>query len=226
MACQDFRGHIAICAHDELGFRLAIRDDRPRHIDLARKPRSEDARYAEVGKHHMFVFAQKNVAELDVAVDDALRVDVVERLAQIVKPVEDVVLFEIVQFNVIQRMRRAVLVGDHVHDEVRNACRLVNGQVEHADEMRIAQPRQHLAFCQKLLLEDIDIPALRSKRLQRVVNAELFVFDFIDRPHPALSKKADYSVCADFMSRSKCHSFYPCRHSAIERKENLSSCSE
>ena len=80
------------------------------------------------------------------------------------------------------------------------------------------QARKHLAFGQELVLQHVDMSALVRKRLQRVVNAELFVFDFIDRPHPALSKKADYSVCADFMSRSKCHSFYPCRRSAIERK--------
>ena len=168
----------------------------------------------------MLVLAQKNVAELDVTVDDTLRVDLVECLAQIVKPVEDVVLFEVFQLDVIQRVRCAVLVGDDIHDEVRYARCLVNGQVEHADQMRVTQSRQHFAFGKELLSEDVNVPASCSKCLEGVTHAKLFVLDLIDSPHAALSKKADYSVCTDFMSRLKCHSFNLFCRSQSERKEN------
>ena len=39
------------------------------------------------------------------------------------------------------------------------------------------------------------------------MNAELFVLDFIDSPHAALTKKADYPVYTNFMPWLKYHSF-------------------
>ena len=49
------------------------------------------------------------------------------------------------------------------------------------------QTREHLALGQELVLQDVDMPVLKRKRLQRIVNAELRVLDFIDSAHYILS---------------------------------------
>ena len=69
--------------------------------------------------------------------------------------------------------------------------------------MRVVEAREHLAFGQELVFQNIDMPALKSKSLQRIVNAKLSMLDLIDGSHSALAKKADYLIHADFMSRSK-----------------------
>ena len=63
------------------------------------------------------------------------------------------------------------------------------------------QTREHLAFGQELVLQNIDMPVLKRKRLQRVVNAELCVLDLVNGTHPALSKKADYPIRANYLPR-------------------------
>ena len=57
----------------------------------------------------------------------------------------------------------------------------------------------------ELVLKDIDMSALKRKRLQRVVNAELRVLDLVNGTHPALSKKADYPRRANLLPRLEFH---------------------
>ena len=72
--------------------------------------------------------------------------------------------------------------------------------------------REDLTFGQELVFQHIDVSVLEREGLQRIVNAKLFVLDFIDSPHAALTKKADYPVRTDFMSYGKGHSSDPfCR---------------
>ena len=67
------------------------------------------------------------------------------------------------------------------------------------------QTREHLALGQELVLQNIDMPVLKRKRLQRVVNAELRMLDLVNGTHPALSKKADDSISSDLLPRLEFH---------------------
>ena len=67
------------------------------------------------------------------------------------------------------------------------------------------QTRQHLSFGQELVLKDIDMSALKRKRLQRIVNAELRMLNLVNGTHPALSKKADDSISSDLLPRLEFH---------------------
>ena len=73
-----------------------------------------------------------------------------------------------------------------------------------AAAMRYTEVR--MSKVSELMLQDIDMSALKRKCLQRIVNAELFVLDFVHRAHAALAQKADDPVRADFMSGLKYHS--------------------
>ena len=154
----------------------------------------------------MPVRRKEDVAQLDVAVDDALPVDVVDGRGKLREPSEDALLVEFRRLDVKERTRFAVPGQHKIHHEIRSASRFVEVQVEDAHKVRVMKAREDLTFGQELAFQHIDMPALKREGLQRIMNAELFMLDFIDSPHAALTKKADYPVRTDFLSCGKGHS--------------------
>ena len=73
----------------------------------------------------MLVGVQQYVVQLYVTVNHALRMDVVERVAQIAEPDEHVVLAYARPVHVIKCIRDAVLVEDKIHHVVGDARRTV-----------------------------------------------------------------------------------------------------
>ena len=51
------------------------------------------------------------------------------------------------------------------------------------------QTREHLALGQELVLQDVDMPVLKRKRLQRIVNAELRMLDLVTAPIPPCPRR-------------------------------------
>ena len=49
----------------------------------------------------MPIFAQEDIAELDVAVNDALGMNIVKGLAKVVKPVKHIIFFKIAKFSLM-----------------------------------------------------------------------------------------------------------------------------
>ena len=153
----------------------------------------------------MPVRRQENVAELDVTVNDALGVDVVKCRRQLREPLENAVLIKFGGLDVRERARGAVLGQDEIHHEIRRPRRLIEVQVEDMDEVRIVKTCEDLPLGQELALQDIDMSVLNRKGLQRVMDAELHMFDLIDRTHAALAEEADDTIGSKQLSRRQFH---------------------
>ena len=155
----------------------------------------------------MPVRRNEDVTKLDVAVDNALTVDVVDGGGKLREPPKDALLVEFRRLDVKERTRSTIPGQHKIHHEIRSASHFVEIQVEDAHEVRVMKTSKYLAFGQELVFQDIDMPVLKRKCLQCIVNAELFVFNLIDSPHSTLSQKADYPVGTDSMSNSNGHFF-------------------
>ena len=137
----------------------------------------------------MPVGRKKDIAKLDVAMDDALFVDIVDDRGKFGEPLENVVLVKFLRTDIRERARAAVFVQDKIHHEIRRPRCFVEVQVEDVYEVLIMQTRQHLSFGQELVLKDIDMSALKRKRLQCVVNAELRMLDLVTAPIPPCPRR-------------------------------------
>ena len=131
--------------------------------------------------------------------DNALFVDIVNCGGEFRKPLKNAVLVQFGGLDVGKRMGIAVFRQDHVHHEVQDSGLLVEVQVEDMDEIRIAKPRQHLSFRQKLAFQRFDMTLFERKGLQRVMDAQLHMLDFIDRTNSALAKKADDAISSKLL---------------------------
>ena len=105
-----------------------------------------------------------------------------------------------------ERVGFAVLVVHKIHHEVRHAELIVIIEVEDPRDVRMTQSGQNLAFCKEPLPEQFDVTIGKRKGLEGVMDAELHMLDFIDRPHAALSKHSDNAVLVDLVSWLQVHS--------------------
>ena len=96
----------------------------------------------------MPVGRKKDIAKLDVAMDDALFVDIVDDRGKFGEPLENAVLVKFLRTDVRERARAAVIVQDKLHHEVRRPGGFVEIQVEDAHEVLIMQTCEHLALGQ------------------------------------------------------------------------------
>ena len=182
------------------------------HVHLAADPLALELRDAEIAQHHAAPVVEEDVAELDVAMDDALVVHVVERRRELGEPADKMILVRAADLQVGERIGAAVLVMDKLHDKVGELSAVEDAEVEDAHDVRMPKPRQDLALGQEPPAEEIDLPMVQRKRLQRVMHAEVHVLDLVHSPHAALSERTDNAVRSDHVLCGEVHQrSAPCR---------------
>ena len=143
----------------------------------------------------------KHVLELHVAMDDAVRVDVGEALGEVRIPDGGLLLGNGTSLaQVLERAGTSVRREHEVHDEIRHALRGIDGEVEDADDARVVQSGEELAFGEEALAEEGVRGALASEDLEGIADAEVAMFDLVDGAHAALPQQADHAVGSDLIS--------------------------
>ena len=162
---------------------------------------------SEVRKDDPPVWRKQDVVQLDVPVDDSLRMDVGQRRAHLTEPIEDLNLVRLTRLHIRQRMRLAVLGEDKIHHIVKRARLLVEVKVDDPHEVRMVEPRKDLALDAEPLAEKLNVPFLQRKGLQRVMNAEFQMLNLVNGRHPALAKRTNDAIVADDIVRVE-HLFF------------------
>ena len=129
--------------------------------------------------------------------DDSLGVNVVEGRREFREPPEHELLVKVGHFDIGKSVRGTVLVNHEIHYEVRRLGRLVEVEVKHAYDVWMVEPRKNPTLGKELFLEDVDVPVFERERLQRIVDAELRVYNLVHRTHRAFTEETDDAVHAD-----------------------------
>ena len=153
----------------------------------------------------MKVLAEQHVARLDVTVDDAKRMDVVEGRRHVLEPEIDEILVDVRLVDVLDRMGLAVIVEDEIHDEVRHLRLRLDRQVEDPNDVRMLEPGERAPLVQELLAQEVRLLVVAGERLQRVVRAKLDMLNLVHVAHPALSERTDDLVRADAIAGFEDH---------------------
>ena len=135
LAANLFRAHVARRAEGQAG---------PGHDRAA----AETLGNAEVGQHRAAIFAEQNVLRLDVAVDDAAMVGVVQGAGDSPGDGQSVLGRQTGADALLQSIARQIL-----HGQVVGA--LVGSDIVDGDDVRVAELRDDAAFMQKALGEFI-----------------------------------------------------------------------
>ena len=169
---------------------------RPEQRARVRDVRVLELRDAEVGHLHLVVVVQDQVGGLDVAMDDAARVRVVERCGDLAHEPDDFLGLEVRALGQHVGDRTAV---DELHREERIAILLA--QVEERHDARVAERPRDLG----LVLEAVDEGAVLRARardvqpdgLDRQLALDQGIEGLVDSPHRPVAEVPRDLVAAD-----------------------------
>jgi hypothetical protein len=182
----DVRGRAGLAAVELLGRHVGRRAE---HRAAAGDPRAVGSGGdAEVGQLREPVLADEHVPGLHVAVHDALRVRMVERVAEVAHHPHDLLG---PQRPAAENPRQRLAV--HVFHDDQDAL-VVGRRVEHGDEVRVVQRCPELRLAVEALL-DVD-RAIGVQALDGDLAAETLVLAEEDRGHAAGAEVPDYPIAA------------------------------
>ena len=168
----------------------------------ARDVRVGDQRDAEVDDAHVVRLREHDVRRLDVAVNDAAAVRVVQRLRALVDDLDDVVdRQQVVRLAVRRQRARAVhVLGDDV------VAAVLFAGVEDRQDVRMLQHADHVRFRQEHLARDLRavlVVRLDVVDLDRDVAAVVRVVGKVDDAGAATPDFLDDDVLADFFGSAR-----------------------
>ena len=132
--------------------------------------------------------------------DDALRVDVVQTLADIGEPGGRTLLVDATAARLVKGRRHAVRREDEIHREVRRARLLVDNEVMDPHDPWMRHPCEGPPLCEEERLPLLRMARYVHKHLERAPDAERFVFRLIDAAHAA-AERTHHAVSAQHVAR-------------------------
>ena len=147
------------------------------------------------------------VAGLEVAMHNALGVDVFKRGLELRVPDGELPFVSLAGLNVCERARFAVRSGDEIHDIIQKAALRIFAKVVNAQKVRVAKPRKRPSLGAEPVAERFHVTVIAGEHLDRIMYAKLDVFHFEDGAHPAGAELADYPAAADHVAEREVHFF-------------------
>ena len=109
---------------------------------------------------------QQHVLQLDVPMDNALRMDVFKPFPQLFIPRHRLRFSRLLRLSrVLQRLRHTLGIQDQVHREIRRAVTLIDGELTNLDQTRTVQTGQYLGLGAKPFSQEAKITVIGGKDL-------------------------------------------------------------
>jgi hypothetical protein len=157
-------------------------------------------RWPEVGQHRAAVQAQQHVRGLEIAVNQALAVSVVERLGQRDHQPDRLLDRE----RAVGKPPRQAAAGDELHHDV--GLVVLDVDVEDIDDLRVREVSNHLRLAQEPLARQRIACAAAEDDLDRDRPVELGVKRSVDGAHAALAEHLAELVLAECLRHASTHS--------------------
>ncbi len=150
---------------------------------------------AKIDQHRPTIRPDDDVLRLDVPVDDALPVTIAQRIQQLARPIERVLLRQ--RPSLLDDVGQALSL-DKIHHQV--SVPALFKEIGHPNEVGVNEPGQHCGLLAELLPQLIQHlgtqPRLRDHFLERDGHAEAHIPSPIDGAHAALPQERYDSIAS------------------------------
>jgi len=148
---------------------------------------------AKIGKNHMAFGIEKDVLELDVAMDDTLGVDVIQHRSEILEPAENLLLGQIARRDVRQSPQLAAVRKDEIHHEIDESRLRIGPLLEDMNQTGMLQTGEYTRFGQKALLQRF-VGDIGREHLERGVRPPFDMHHLVHTTHATLSERTNDAV--------------------------------
>ena len=156
-----------------------------RHIG---RRRAEQLRESEVRDLHAAAPVDEDVLRLDVAVDDALVVRVLQRVAHLAHDAERLLRLDLARAHHLPQVRAVDVLH---HEVVQAAC---DARVVDVDDRRVVEARQRAPLAREALREGRVARRIGWQHLDRHRALQPLLHGLVDRAHPAAPDELDELV--------------------------------